>query len=124
MSDALPLAVAEAALRGFVEPIVRQLEKQLRERLPAKVVYGSPPTELTLGTGEPRGEIRLRAKALFRPGSFKVFAEAIYRGVAPGTGFSGFKVSGNVRLEGDIARAAEEYAYTIRYNHWEFTGGE
>jgi hypothetical protein len=116
----MPAQVAQIAMRDLVTPIVRDIESQLKEPLPARVTYRSPPTEFMMGAGEPRGEIRLVCKSLFRPGSFRVFAEAVYRGVAPSTGFSGFKLSGNVRMDGDIARAAEQYTYTIRYNVWEF----
>ena len=118
----MPPVIAEAALQNLVGPVLRKIEKQLKEKLPARVICGSPAREMTIGSGEPKGEIRLNCKALFKPGHYKVFAEAVFQGVAEGTGFSGFKVSGNVWLDGDAAIASDEYAYTIRYNVWHFTG--
>ena len=66
-----------------------------------------------------KGEVRLRFRRKSNGERYVFHAEAIYDNVAGGTGFTGFKVKGEVRVKENAVRRT---AYTVLYNVHEWGG--
>lgn len=65
------------------------------------------------------GEVRVVLKEI-TPGNVNVSAESILKGLAPGSGFSGFSLRGKLELNAANKWVARITACTNRYNVWEW----
>lgn len=119
----------DAITRSVLEPLFVELESQLQRPLPTILTIQrrellGPRILLARGHADasPAGEARLRVRRTGNPERSVFQVEAIYRGVACGTGFSGFSVRGELRTKDGGFEATRTTGWVVRYNVWEWQG--
>ena len=116
----------ERIVQEAVVPFLTRVSNQTETEISCEVKVGADGQWIEFGKiGSPEegsgvGEIRIDLKPLFAKGRYRFEVEAIVKGVAPKTGFSGFHLRGKVgRGEGKVELVKE--GETTYYNVWNWT---
>lgn len=107
-----------------VFPILLELEKETSQPIQAKtsllfsgeVMTRDIATRAGETNGLANGEVRIVVKDSVSVDSFRFSAEAIFRGLAPGTGFSGFSITGKLTFGAEVVPTLT--GRVNRYNVW------
>lgn len=118
----------ETVVRLVIHPAVLELSNEAGQPIEIKVVayLQGEMVEKNLLVGESalgafsRAEVRILLKDINFPFLFSV--EAIFYGLSPETGFSGFSLRGKMTLEGE-APQSQLIARSNRYNVWNWSKG-
>ena len=117
----------EVVISAFVLPTLRKLDEETGQPIQATVSirWHSTWTDQEIRTrhdvqaeSAASGEVRVVLKEV-SAGNINVLAESILKGLAPGSGFSGFSLRGKLELDAD-GWSARVTAHTNRYNVWEW----
>ena len=128
------LEVVTKVVEVAVVPALQDIEKDLGHPLTTIVTLWTPhmegPKILVTGSGtleaavqaDPKGEMRLSFRATAVEGRLLFFGESVYeKELSPKTGFSGFDLTGVVRLKDGEILVDDEF-WTIKYKVWRFRG--
>lgn len=115
-----------AVVNLVIQPTVLELSNEARQPIEIKAIayQQGEIVEQSLLVGEQasggaaRAEVRILLKDSAFPFSFTV--EAIFDGLSPGTGFSGFSLRGKMKTEGDVPQS-KLTARSNRYNVWDWS---
>ena len=119
--------VLDAFVREFAEPMMRDLGQEARQPIDVVVLrFEGDKTiqrqQFTVPCNSPNatmamGELRVLFRVSNGEGSF--IAQAVFKELAPETGFSGFAVRGKIRSNNET-KQVRVTARTNRYNDWEW----
>jgi hypothetical protein len=116
----------DAVISEVILPALLKLDEETNQPINAKVsirwqsAWSTAEVRTRQGQSESTavGEVRVVLKEI-SAGNVNVSAESILKGLAPGSGFSGFSLRGKLEFDGD-KWAARLTAHTNRYNVWEW----
>ena len=126
--------VAWLVSRMDVQRLIRPFEEQVERPLCVRVVLCAGKKEIELGPvsgtaapdnqNSPVGMLKLRFRQTFRKDRILYCAHALYDpdAVLPGSGFSGFKASGEVLLEQGESSVKPRGVLVNLYNDFSWTG--
>ena len=125
-----PEEILLAVVTDAVRPQIAKLEKQLDAPIAVTVTlwlenrddWSRVISDKEADESEPSGEIRISFRETYVPQRWLFFAEAIFSlDIFPGTGFSGFSLTGDVKTVDD-GRAVRSRGIVFRYNDSLFHG--
>jgi hypothetical protein len=124
---ALSQDLMDALAGHLILPILCEFEKETGQAILATLVVAVEGEVATREVhsrgaaipGESKGEVRVRLKEGFAPGTYSFAAESIFDGVARDTGFSGFALRGKLKFENQQP-TIKITARTHRYNVWDW----
>ena len=117
----------DAVVGLTMQPIIRELANEAKQPIRVKVVASHKGdfaeqeivTDAWSADEIASGEIRVLVRESGQ-NNFGIAAEAIIKGISPGSGFSGFSVKGKLKL-GEGQPSIKISARTNRYNVWEWS---
>jgi hypothetical protein len=113
----------DAMTREVLEPALGELEAEAGQRIRVELRVASPATTARISRDQVEnatatGEIRIALKESFG-GAIRFGCQAVIRGLAPSTGFSGFSMEGKIELDlGEVKVHLK--GRTNHYNQWEW----
>ncbi|MDQ0612303.1 hypothetical protein QFZ83_006474 [Variovorax sp. W1I1] len=118
----------EIMIDQVVLPALLELDKESNQPIAVKVsaIFGNDSTsrEICTRAGESTntagGEARIRFRESSPANCFSFAGEAIFNGLAPATGFSGFAIAGKLKVD---ERMASLSSRSNRYNVWTWSKG-
>lgn len=132
MSDRAIDPLIEAIITKGIEPILKQLQKDIGQSLSTEVVIimdDIPGPRVIVSESEKDaadiydGEARVKIRRTFKSDRYLFSIEAVYRrNISPKTGFSGFTAKGEIRIDKGDKLDVRLKNWTARYNIWEFYG--
>ena len=120
------IPVIKAVIEQVLTPTIKQFEKELGESLPAclavlcgeihvydcKLIHKQEDSKI-------KGEIHLFFRETYGGDQIRFFCESIFSNISNQSGFSGFKVKGNINKH---TLHLKRTGFTIQYNVFEWKG--